>query len=68
MTTKELLIQELDNIPDPLMMEVLDFLQFLKAKREEDLEDVREARAALEKVSIEGTVAWNDLKAEEIES
>jgi hypothetical protein len=32
MTFKELLIQELDNIPDPLIGEVLDFLHFLKAK------------------------------------
>jgi Protein of unknown function (DUF2281) len=64
MTTKELLIQELDNVPDPLMMEVLDFLQFLKAKQEEEQEDVNDARAALQKVSIEGTVTWNDLKAE----
>ena len=43
-------------------MEVLDFLHFLKAKQ--DHEDVQDARAALATVSNEGTVAWDDLKAE----
>ncbi len=32
MTPKDLLIQEIDTIPDPLINEVLDFLCFLKAK------------------------------------
>ena len=36
MTLKELLIHELDNIPDPLIAEVLDFLHFLKAKQAQD--------------------------------
>ena len=62
MTLKEILIQELDNVPEPLMVEVLDFLQFLKAKQAEEQEDLHDAHAALEKVSTEGTVAWNDLK------
>ena len=64
MTIKELLIQELDNVSEPLIGEVLDFLQFLKAKQEEDDEDVEDARVALATVSSEGTIAWNDLKAE----
>jgi hypothetical protein len=64
MTIKELLIQELDSVSDPLIVEVLDFLQFLKAKQEEEQEDLQDARDALAKISTEGTVAWNDLKAE----
>ena len=32
MTPKDLLIQELDTVSDPLITEVLDFLYFLKAK------------------------------------
>jgi hypothetical protein len=32
MTPKDLLIRELDNVSDPLITEVLDFLCFLKAK------------------------------------
>jgi hypothetical protein len=64
MTIKELLIQELDNVSEPTLAEVLDFLQFLKAKQEEESEDLQDARAALASVSTEGTVNWNDLKAE----
>jgi hypothetical protein len=64
MTLKEQLIQELDNVSEPLLVEVLDFLQFIKAKQEEEHEDVQDARAAIARVSTEGTVAWNDLKAE----
>ncbi|MDJ0899634.1 MAG: hypothetical protein QNJ55_12565 [Xenococcus sp. MO_188.B8] len=64
MTPKELLIQELDDTPEPVIVEVLDFLHFLKAKQEQDNEDLRDARAALASVSTEGTVAWDALKAE----
>jgi hypothetical protein len=64
MTLKELLIQELDNVSDPTIVEVLDFLKSLKAKQKQDLEDLQDARVALENVRVEGTVAWNDLKAE----
>jgi hypothetical protein len=64
MTLKEQLIQELDNVPDPLIVEVLDFLHFLKAKQEQDNEDLQDARAALATIDTEGTVTWDDLKAE----
>ena len=64
MTFKELLIQELDNVPDPMIGEVLDFLQFLKSKEGEEQEDLQDARFALANVSTEGTVAWRDLKSE----
>ncbi|MEL7083675.1 MAG: DUF2281 domain-containing protein [Cyanobacteria bacterium P01_A01_bin.3] len=64
MTLKEQLIQELDNVSDPLLVEVLDFLQFLKAKQDLDAEDLQDARAALASVDVEGTVSWDDLKAE----
>jgi hypothetical protein len=64
MTSKELLIQELDLIPDPLIGEILDFLYFLKAKQEQDNEDLQDARIALSTVDTEGTVGWEDLKAE----
>ncbi len=64
MTLKELLIQELDNVPDSLISELIDFLQFLKAKQEEDKEDVQDAIAALSSIETEGTISWEDLKAE----
>jgi hypothetical protein len=32
MTTKELLLDELEKTPEPLLGEILDFVQFLKVK------------------------------------
>ena len=34
MTIKEQLLQELDSTPDRLIVEILNFLQFLKAKEQ----------------------------------
>ena len=48
MTLKELLLQELDNVPDPLIVEVLDFLRFLKTKQIQDSQALVEARASLD--------------------
>lgn len=64
MNSKEELIQELDNIPESLIQEVLDFLYFLKAKQDRDIQDLQDARAILASVETEGTVDWEDLKAE----
>ena len=64
MTPKDRLIKELDNISEPLIVEVLDFLHFLQAKQKQDEEDIRDARAALATVETEGTVSWDELKAE----
>ncbi len=64
MSHKELLITELENVDDPLIAEVLDFLRFLKAKQTEDDEDLVDARNALSTVNIEGTTSWEILKAE----
>jgi ribonuclease HI len=47
MTLKERLIQELDGVSDPLIVEVLDFLRFLKTKQTTDSDDVQGARQAL---------------------
>ena len=33
MNTKELILKEMEAVPEPILAEVLDFLQFLKAKR-----------------------------------
>ncbi|HSM81929.1 MAG TPA: hypothetical protein VLS96_09590 [Nodosilinea sp.] len=64
MTLKEMLMQELSDASDPLIVEVLDFLRFLKSKQIEDNADLIEAREALATVAAEGTVDWHDLKAE----
>ena len=64
MTPKELLIQEIDDAPELLIIEVLDFLQFLKIRQMEDTTDLNEAKIALASVASEGTVSWEDLKAD----
>lgn len=68
MNTKELLLQEIDQAPEPILDEVLDFLRFLKAKQQQEaLEnqlDLEEARAVLQEVEKEGTVSWESLKSE----
>ncbi|MBD2082818.1 DUF2281 domain-containing protein [Leptolyngbya sp. FACHB-17] len=68
MNTKELLLREIEQAPDPILDEVLDFLRFLRAKQQqealENQEDLEEARAVLEEVEREGTVSWESLKSE----
>jgi hypothetical protein len=34
MTIKEQLLQEIEKVPEPLLQEVLDFIQFLQNKRQ----------------------------------
>jgi hypothetical protein len=60
--TKQMLIQELDSVPDDVLAEVLDFLRFLKAK--EDKADIEDARAALEEAAGTGTTSLHDIKRE----
>ncbi|MEP0872104.1 DUF2281 domain-containing protein [Trichocoleus desertorum AS-A10] len=68
MTAKELIIQELKQVPEPLLEEVLDFLQFLKMKQERDwLEnevDLRDAHAVLAEAQEQGTTSLGNLKRE----
>ena len=68
MNTKDLLIQELEQVPEPILDEVLDFLRFLKAKHDQEkLElkiDLEDARAALKEAREEGTTSLEDFKLE----
>jgi hypothetical protein len=64
MTPNELLIQQLENTSEPLIVEVLDFLQFLRTKQVQDQEDLQDARVALATVQTKGTISWEVLKAE----
>ncbi|MGG6263356.1 DUF2281 domain-containing protein [Leptolyngbya sp. AN03gr2] len=68
MNTKELLLQEIDQAPDSILDEVLDFLRFLKAKQQQEvLEnqlDLEEARAVLQEIEQEGTISWGSLLSE----
>lgn len=54
MTTKDLILQNLDQLPEDLWREVLDFVIFLRYKQnqtedidEEDMEDIADAESAL---------------------
>lgn len=50
MTKKELLINEIDHIPENLIDEVIDFVQFLKAKKiKENLEVTIASESSLSK-------------------
>lgn len=61
MTLKEQLIQELDGVSDRLIVEVLDFLQFLKAKQENGSAAPSQARSGLGlETALDSTAAKSD--------
>lgn len=64
MNVKKLIIQEIEQVPEPLLEEVLDFLRFLKAKQSrERLETAILSETSLQKewLSQEEDEAWQDL-------
>ena len=64
MTTKEALLQELEKVPEPLLDEVLDFVQFLKSKIvKEKLATVIASESSLRKDWLlpEEEEAWQSL-------
>jgi hypothetical protein len=64
MTKKELLIKEIDQVPEPFLDEVLDFVQFLKARIIKEKIDITIAsESSLEKdwVKPEEDEAWQNL-------
>ncbi|RCJ40924.1 hypothetical protein A6770_36915 [Nostoc minutum NIES-26] len=62
MDTRQIIIQELESVPDEVLVEVLDFLRFLLAK--EDKVDLEDSLAALEEAAAVGTTSLHDLKRE----
>jgi len=64
MNTKELLINEIEEAPEPLLTEVLDFVHFLKAKivREElDIAIMSESALSKDWLKPEEDEAWQNL-------
>ena len=49
MNTKNLLIQEIEQVPEPILDEVLDFLRFLKAKHEQEKLEMQTERSFIKK-------------------
>ncbi|MBM4350736.1 MAG: DUF2281 domain-containing protein [Deltaproteobacteria bacterium] len=64
MGTRELLIKEIDQVPEPFLDEVLDFVQFLKVKMIKEKVDITVAsESSLKKdwLRSEEDVAWKNL-------
>ncbi|MGD0489448.1 MAG: DUF2281 domain-containing protein [Syntrophorhabdales bacterium] len=64
MNTKEVLINEIEEVPEPLLSEVLDFVHFLKAKilREKlDIAIMSESSLGKDWLTPEEDEAWESL-------
>jgi glutaredoxin 2 len=63
MTTKELLFNEIEDAPEPVLAEVLDFVQFLKRKVRPGLETALASEAVLARdwLRPEEDEAWQNL-------
>ncbi|NJD51268.1 MAG: DUF2281 domain-containing protein [Candidatus Methanoperedens sp.] len=64
MAKKELILHEMEHIPEPLLDEVLDFIHFLKTKTvKEKLETAIASESSLKKdwLREEEDKAWQDL-------
>lgn len=64
LSIKELIYQEIEQVPEPILVEVLDFLQFLKLKHLNDkLEVSILSESSLQKdwLKPEEDEAWQDL-------
>lgn len=61
---KELILREMENVPEPLFNEILDFIHFLKTKSSnEKLETAIASESSLKKdwLREEEDKAWQDL-------
>jgi len=65
MTIKEQITQELENLPEPMLQEILDFVQFLQTKHQQRniLEITMMSESSLQKdwLKPEEEAAWQDL-------
>jgi hypothetical protein len=64
MITKEYIVKEIESLPEPLMGEVIDFIEFLKSKvKAEKMETYILSESVLREdwLSPEDEEAWKDL-------
>ena len=64
MNKKELIINEIEHIPEPILDEIMDFIRFLKAKfKRERTETAIGSESSLKKdwMKSEEEEAWKDL-------
>jgi hypothetical protein len=68
MNTKDLIIQELEATPEPILNEILDFVRFLKVKQiqedRENQEDLKDSHQALLEAKEKGTISLANFKTE----
>ena len=64
MSIREKILQETENIPDDILSEVLDYLQYLKVKHQQGMMEtalLSEAILAEDWLKPEEEAAWQDL-------
>lgn len=61
MNTAELIYQTVQSLPENRAREVLDFVEFLKARQDEEQADIREAEALVANGEFED---WETVKTE----
>ena len=63
MNTKKVLIKEIENLPEPVLAEVLDYVRFLESKSRVESETYIQSESSLKKewLSPEEDEAWKDL-------
>jgi len=63
MDTKNILIKEIENLPESLAAEVLDFVRFLEYKKSDGLETYIQSESSLKKdwLTPSEDEAWKDL-------
>lgn len=64
MEVKELIVKKIENIPEPYLMEILDFIRFLETKAlKEKMELALASETSLKKdwLNPEEDEAWKDL-------
>lgn len=63
MNTKKILIKEIENLPEPMVAEVLDFVRFLEYKKSDGFETYIQSESSLKKewLTPEEDEAWKDL-------
>ena len=70
MNTKDLIIQELEATPEPLLNKILDFVRFLKIKQTreaiEDRQYIEDSQQALIEAEKEGSISLESFKKEVI--
>ncbi len=68
MNTKDLIIHELEEVSEPLLSEVLDFVRFLKVKQMQEAveiqQDLDDSYRALTEAKEQGTISLDAFKRE----